>query len=481
MLRLLLFCLFLSWTVLCQAQTAVPRTLSLNDAILLALRESPTVQRKQLAGIRVKYSLELAQWNFKPHYSITASKQTSQRYSATSTGEVTENTTSITPQATLNTPFGTQITLGASNSLNQNYHPGVSLTVVQPLVRGFGRPIVEAALQSALENVRINHLQMEETLRTTVTSVINDYLSVVSAEKTLEVDQRALMRSQKSVEQTTLLIKAGRKPGVELVTVEADVANTQARIEGDQNALAQAHAKLLQTIGLDPSANVVFTDISVPNLIKKYRIPPLEDTKKLVVANNVSYQVSQITYEGTTKREVAAAENDMLWKLDLTARAATGNGTGPGQNAGLNSVVNGLNRTDSVSLDLVIPIDDQAAKIRLENAKIALHDAAIGLKQDKWQTETAAIDSWNTVFSAERALKLSEHAEQLQQKAYTVSEQKYNYGLIDSIELQSTRQQFMATQQQFVTQQIAYLKALVALDQLIGRTLQTWNIQVEHE
>jgi len=481
MLRLLLFCLVLSWTVLCQAQTAVPRTLSLNDAILLALRENPGVQRKQLNNIRVKYALELAQWNFKPHYQINAYKTTSQRYSATSTGEVTENTTGIAPQATLNTAFGTQITLGASNSLNQNYHPGVSLTVMQPLVRGFGRPIVEAALQSAMENVRINHLQMEETLRTTVTSVINDYLSVVSAEKTLEVDQRALKRSQKSVEQTTLLIKAGRKPGVELVTVEADVANTQARIEGDQNALAQAHAKLLQTIGLDPSANVVFTDISVPNLIKKYHIPPLEDAKKLVVANNVSYQVAQIMYEGSTKRSVAAAENNMLWKLDLTATAATGNGNGGGQNAGLNSVVNGINRNDSVRLDLVIPIDDQSAKIALENAKIALHDAAIGLKEDKWRNETTAIDSWNTVFSAERSLKLSAHAEELQQKAYNVSEQKYNYGLIDSIELQSTRQQYMATQQTFVTQQIAYLKALVALDQLIGRTLQTWNIQVGYD
>lgn len=478
MLRLLFFFFFLSCAVLCQAQTG---TLSLNDAILLALRENPGVQRKQLDNIRVKYALELAQWNFKPHYQINAYKTTLQNYSATSAGEITQNTTAITPQATLNTPFGTNVTVAASNSLNQNYHPGLSLTVIQPLVRGFGRPIVEAALQSAMENVKISHMQMEETLRTTVTNVINDYLSVVSAEKTLEVDQRALKRSQKSVEQTTLLIKAGRKPGVELVTVEADVANTQARIESDQNALAQAHAQLLQAIGLDPGANVVFTDISVPKLIKKYRIPSLEDTKKLVVANTVSYQVAQITYEGSTKRSVAAAENNMLWKLDLTATAATGSNSGAGQNAGLNSVVNGINRNDSVRLDLTIPIDDQSAKIALENAKIALHDAAIGLKEDKWRNETTAIDSWNTVFSAERSLKLSEHAEELQQRAYNVSEQKYNYGLIDSIELQSTRQQYMTTQQQFVTQQIAYLKALVALDQLIGRTLQTWNIQVGYD
>ncbi|MCD6039817.1 MAG: hypothetical protein K0S27_1217 [Gammaproteobacteria bacterium] len=481
MLKVVFFCLFWFGITLCQAKADVLHTLSLKDAILLALRESPNVQHKQLANIQIKYALELAQWNFKPHYQIAASKLTLQNYSAIHTGEVTQNTTAITPQVTLNTPLGTNITLAASNDFGKNYHPGMSLTVVQPLIRGFGRPIVEAALQDARENVTISHLQMEETLSTTVTSVINDYLSVVSAEKTLEVDQRALKRSQKSVEQTKLFIKAGRKPGVELVTAEADVANTQAKIESDQNFLAQAHAKLLQTIGLDPSSHVVFTDISVAKLIKRYHIPSLDDAKKLVVTHDVSYQTMQIIYEGSKKRSVAAAENNMLWKLDLTAAAATGGGSGVGENAGLNSLVNGINRNDSVRLELTVPIDDQSAKIALENAKIALHDAAIGLKEAKWNNETRAIDTWKNVFSAERSLKLSEYAEELQQKAYNISEQKYNYGLIDSIELQLARQQYMLTQQQFVAQQIAYLMALVALDQLTGRTLQTWNIEVKHD
>ena len=108
-------------TWLCQAQAAVPRTLSLSDAILLALRENPSVQQEQLANIQKKYALELAQWNFKPHYEIGATKVTSQTYSSTQAGMVTQNSTGITPQATLNTPFGTSITVAASNDLSKNY------------------------------------------------------------------------------------------------------------------------------------------------------------------------------------------------------------------------------------------------------------------------------------------------------------------------------------------------------------------------
>ena len=460
------------------------RTLSLDEAILLAVRENPNVQRQQLTRVSDKYSLELAQWAFKPHYFLDATKTTSQQYSTTSSGDVTQNSTAINPQMTLKTVYGTDITVGVTNNIGKNYNPVASITIMQPLMRGFGRPIVEAALMNAIDSDKISRLTVEDTLSMTVTSVINAYLDVISSQKTLEIDQNALKRAQKSVEQTKLFIKAGHKAGVELVTVEAEVATSQEKIESDKNALAQSRMQLLQTIGLDPDTQLIFTDISIPALIKKYVIPSLENTKKLVVENDTAYQTAQITYEGVTKRTLVSAEDDARWKLDVTATAATGSSGGSGSNSsitGINSLVNGINRSDQVTLNLSIPIDDQDKKIAIENAKIALHQAAIGLRSKKWEEETKAINSWNLVLSAERSLKLSEHTEELQQKTYAIYEQKYNYGLIDSLELQSTRQQYMASQQQFVAQQIGYLKALVSLDDLIGRTLETWHIQVNDE
>jgi outer membrane protein TolC len=472
---------FLLWVGLtCQAQSSPARTLSLNDAILLAMRENPNVQRQQLSHVSEKYALELTEWQFKPHYFLDATKTTSQQYSTTTSGLVTQNTTAINPKVTLKTIYGTDITLNATNNIGSHYNPTVAINITQPLLKGFGRPIVEAELLNAMDSEKISRLNVEDTLRATVTNVINTYLDVISAQKTLEVDQNALKRAQKSVEQTKLFIKAGHKAGVELVPVEAEAANSETRIESDKNALAEARMRLLQTIGLDPNTNVIFTDIHIPALIKKYSIPALADAKKLVIEHDVSYQAAQITYEGVKKRSLVIAEDNTRWKLDVIANAATGSSGGGGPNAGINSLVNGVNRTDSVVLNLSIPIDDRSAKIGFENAKIALRQAEIGLKEQKWGEETKAINAWNTIFSAERSLKLSEQAEMLQQKTYNIYEQKYNYGLIDSLELQSTRQQYMASQQQFLSQQMNYLKALVSLDQLIGRTLETWHIQVNY-
>jgi outer membrane protein TolC len=131
-----------------------------------------------------------------------------------------------------------------------------------------------------------------------------------------------------------------------------------------------------------------------------------------------------------------------------------------------------------VQLNLMIPIDDRVAKQAVMNARMGLREAQIALKQEKWSKETGAINGWNTILSAERALHFAEDAERLQQKTYQISFQKYSNGLIDSVELQSVQQQLITRQQSLLDARINYLKALVNLDQQIGKTLRTWDIQV---
>jgi outer membrane protein TolC len=475
-------CLLIWFILSCQAIAAeVPRTISLNDAILLAVRENPNVQKSQISHIQSKYSLELAEWEFKPHYSLGASRMTSQNYSITEEGYLTKNTSAVNAGVSTKTPYGTGVDLALSNDIGKNYHPGLSLTVTQPLLRGFGRPIVEAGLNDAIDNEKVSRLRVADTLRTTISGVINAYFDVVSNQKTLEMDENALKSAQRLFEQTKLFIKAGHKAGVELVTVETSVASSQTKIESDKNQLAQARSRLLQIIGLDPNSQVTFGNLVIPALIQKYHTPNLPDTKQMVITNDVDYQAAQIFLSGMHQRALAIAEDNTRWKLDLTATGNVGHSAGGGPNAGLNSLVNGINQTDSVGLQLTVPIDDKGAKIALENAKIALHEAEMDIKQMKWDKEMAAMNGWNTIFSAERALHLSEHEVELQKKSYTVFEQKYNYGLIDSLELQSARQSWLSSQQNFINSEINYLRAFVALDQLTGHTLQTWNIQVNYE
>ena len=474
-LILLIIC-FLMTPVFCQT-TKHKKALSLNEAILLAVRTNPNVVSTRLGYLSQKFNLRVQEWQFEPHFSFQSSIiQT--RTGTPNNPIVNSHTWNATPAATLVTPIGTQLNLTMNNQKTSHYNPSLSLQVIQPLMKGFGPAVVESALYNAQDSVEISKLGIEGSLRTTITNVINGYLDVVMAERTMKIDEEALKRAELSVTQTRLFIKAGHKAGNELVTVEANVASAKSQLENDRNLLLQARYALLAAIGIDPNTEVDFESLDVMTLIQKYHLPTLEDAKHLILKNDIQYQVDNITLHGSTSRNLLIANDNTRWQLNVTAGATTGGGSGGGQNAGVDSLFNGANQSQNIGLTLQIPIDDQLAKQAVVNAKIALQQAELGLKQEKWNKQTNAINGWNAVISAERALKFAEDAEKLQEKTYDVGYQKYLHGLIDSLELQSAQLQLIQSQQTLLNTKISYLKALVNMDLLIGQTLSTWDVKV---
>jgi outer membrane protein TolC len=452
--------------------------LSLHEAILLAVRSNPNVQTADLDHVLQKFNTHLQEWEFSPHYSFEATASTGRTWVPDQQVYGSHNY-SAQPGVTWNSKVGTTTSLSATNSNSGgHYNPGLSLQIMQPLMRGFGRAVVEAALNDARDSEIISRLNIEGTLRNIVSQVINAYLDVIAAEKRITISEEAVQRAERSVMQTKLYIKAGRKAGNELVTVEANVASAKAALANDKNNLLQARYALLAAIGIDPNTDIYFTGLDVNQLIHRYAWPTLQDTKKLTLKNDIQYQVDNIILHGQIKRNIVVAEDRTRWELNLVANANTGNGTGGGLNAGVNSLFNGANQSHSVGLVLNIPIDDQASKQAVLSAKIALKRAELAFTQKKWAIETNAINTWNSVSSAKQTLSFAEDAERLQKKTYNISYQKYLHGLIDSLELQSAQLQLIQAEQSLLAARINYIKALVNLDYLMGHTLTTWHIKV---
>src|SRR3990167_1628114 len=438
-------------------------TLSLDEAILLAVRTNPNVQSSQLSYINQKFNLKVSEWNFHPHATFQAGYQKN-RYGASGTSTSSSSSVYAQPGVSLLTPIGTQLTLTGSNTKTTYFNSGLSLGIMQPLLRGFGKAVVESALYNARDSEVVSRLNVEGTLRSTVTAVINAYLDVVTAERTLTIDKDALARAQKSVEQTRLYIKAGHKAGNEIVTVEANVASAQSQLQNDKNNLLQMRYALLAAIGLDPNTEVEFKSLDIDALVKKYQMPTMEDTKKLVLENDIQYQTDNITLHGSTARSLLVAKDNTRWQLNFTANVSSGSGKTGTQNTSANNALNGTTQNQSAALTLQIPIDDQMSKQAYESAKIALQQAEISLRSSKWSKETGAINGWNQVLSAKAAQGYAITAEGLQEKTYTVSYQKYLHGLIDSLELQSAQLQLIQSQQTLLSARIMYLKSLVNLD-----------------
>lgn len=451
------------------AQAEPVKSLSLNEAIALAMRTNPNVQSSQLTYAMQKFNAEVQAWAFQPHYAFQTT--INQSRSVSNGGPfVISNGWNASPSVSLLTPVGTQISLTA----NSNYNPTLSLQIMQPLMRGFGKAVVESALNNAKDEEVISRLSVEGVIKNTITEVIDGYLDVIAGEKTVKIDEDALERANLAVTQTRLFIKAGHKAGNEIVTVEANAATAASVLENDKNELSQAKYNLLQAIGLDPNANLNFTSLDLEALIHQYQGITLEETKTQVLANDIQYQIDNITLNGPTARSVLVAEDNSRWQLNMTADATVGGG----ENTSLDTALNAQNQTQSIGLTLTVPIQDQYNEQAVMSAKIGLQQAKLALLQEKWAKETSAITVWNNVESAARSLTFAKNAAAFQEKTYQVSYQKYLYGLIDSLELQSAQNELITAQQSYLSAEINYIKSLVGLDMLIGHTLATWKVTV---
>src|SRR3990167_7325006 len=145
--------------------------LSLHDAILLAVRENPNIQQAHLNYLNEKFSLQVQQWQFHPHFSFQASMQRN-RYGVSGESLSTSNTLNAQPGVSLLTPFGASVTVLANNTKTPYYNTGLSVQISAPLMRGFGTAVVESALNNAKDSDVISRLNIEGSLRATVTAVI---------------------------------------------------------------------------------------------------------------------------------------------------------------------------------------------------------------------------------------------------------------------------------------------------------------------
>lgn len=460
-------------------QSKVPLILTLDDAIYLSIRKNPNVQQAQLNYVMQKYALGVQEWEFQPHYSFQATTTSTHTYSITPQGNVSKNETGFQPTVSFLTHIGTQISLTQTNNINKHYNPGLTFQVIQPLLKGFGRAITEVELRNAKDSEIISKLNVEQSINETVNSVISGYLDVISAQNNYEIDKKYLERSNSIYQATNQLIKSGHKAEMEMVSVQADLASAQSKIETDKNNIEQSKYNLLTTIGINPETAVKIQDSDIDKIIRKYHVPDLSEAKLLVLKNDIPYQINLITVNHLLKNNLLVAQNNAKWDLNLTANASTGGNPQGGQFSGLNSIVNGTYVTNSVILNLKVPIDNRELKNAITNAKIAIREARIGLKQQKWSIIATTTNSWNTIYSNKQSLLFAKKAVEYQYQNYDINYKKYTHGLIDNLELQTAQQQLIASEQALSETRINYIKALAKLDQLIGSTLKTWNINIK--
>jgi len=451
--------------------------LTLREAILLALRYNPNIQNAELDRVIQRYQLRLAHNEFELQYALAGSANFEKnRYSGV--GSSITKTYVATPELGLKTKLGTSFSLRMNNNvgLYNSYNPEISISLTQPLLRGFGTAVNEAELLNAIDNEVVNQLNLRQSVINQITQVINAYRALINSGNNLKNQKRQLKEAKRSFEINEKKIAAGQLEPTGNIQQSYQIESLSLMVEQAENDFKTAAQNLLQTIGLDPQLR-----LSVPSNVKVKHIviPDLKHSIEIALEHNTNYIAQKLAYKAD-QRAYLVARNEQLWKLDLSANLQTGKLTDVDGNQGFNRIYNGSNMNQNASLTLKIPLNDLGRRSKLINAKLKLEKDRINLLAMKRALITDVTNLINSIESQAKRIRLAEKQVKLAEQSYVLQKKRREAGISTALDVNNTQNQLIQAQSGLIAAKITYLNQLSSLKQLQGTTLDYWNIKLRY-
>jgi outer membrane protein TolC len=420
---------------------------------------------------------------------------------------------------------GTQISLGLSSvfSFNQNattaifnpYDSGsLGLTITQPLLNGFGLAVNQRSYHKAKNNLKANDLQFKNQVITTVSSVVSLYWDLVTFDDELKIKQQTLDLDTKLYEDNKRRAELGAIAPIDIIQAEADMKAAQQDVITQESQVLQQEMILKNYItrsGMDTpagaAARVVPTDhIVVP---EKEPVMPIQDLMADALLNRPEVEQNQISLENA-RLDLKGVRNNLLPTLSATASfanagqggAVTGfpqavvgaNGSVTYQKltatqvdqqllGGYGTVLGQIFGRDfpnySLGLTLTVPLRNRSAQADLITNELQYRQAQIQDKELRNNIKLNVLNSYTALRNARAAWETSVVARKLYDQTLAGTRRKYELGTATILDVVIAQRDSTARQLSEADALDQYERARTNLDQTLGKTLDTYDVNVE--
>jgi outer membrane protein len=420
---------------------------------------------------------------------------------------------------------GTQVTLGLSSIFhyNQNattaifnpYDSGsLALTITQPLLNGFGVALNQRSYSKARNNLKADDLQFKNQVITTVASVVNLYWDLVTFDNELKIKQETLDLDTRLYQDNQRRAELGAIAPFDVTQAEADMKSAQQDVIAQESQVLQQEMILknyLTRNGMDTAAiaaaRIVPTDhIDVP---QQEPILPVQDLEAEALKNRPEIEQNQISLENA-RLDLKGVRNNLLPTLSATASFSNSGQGGaitnvPQPIVGANGVVTyqklSASQVDqqliggygtvlgqvfgrdfpnySLGLTLTVPLRNRSAQADLVTNELTYRQSQIQDKELRNNIRLNVLNAYTAVRNARAAWETSVVARKLYDQTLAGTRRKYELGTSTILDVIIAQRDDTARQLSEEDALDQYERARTNLDQMVGRTLDTYEVNLE--
>ena len=395
-----------------------PTLVTFDEALKLALTQNTGVKQAQNAAALSGATVTQQKLAFLPSLSLSAN--TAQDYGrnfSQSEGTILNTTTN-----TLNAGVSSSVTLfdGMKNVAN---------------------------LRSAQADEQASEQDLTRAKQTAVFSVASNFLSLVTLQQQLAVQQQNLAAQEALENQISQFVKAGSRPVSDLYQQQASAASARAAVVTAQNNVELAKVDLIQTLQLDPRGTYEFRAPALPDTVAAAAHFDLDSLLDRAFAQRPDLSANASRVEAA-QQDVKAANASKWPSISLTA----------GYNSGVSSAADAsfldqLNqrRGGSVGIGISIPIFDRGAtQAATERAQIQADNAKLALATQRQQVALEVRRAYLDYEAAKQQLAAADAQQKAATLAVATTQQRYQVGAATLVEVTQARATQVQAQSAFI-------------------------------
>ncbi|MCS7314447.1 MAG: TolC family protein [Bryobacterales bacterium] len=413
--------------------------------------------------------------------------------------------------------FGWNNSRVETNAGRTDFNPSTtasfSLTIQQPLLRGFGLAVNNRNIRIARNNRKVSDLAFRQQVMTTVAAIVSAYWDLVSFNENVRVRQQTLALAEKLYEDNKKQVEIGTLAPIEIVRAEAEVASSR-------QALVQAEAQLLQQETLLKNA-LSRTGVASPLIADARIVPtdriyvppsdpvsPVQDLVELALKNRPDVAQVELQIENT-KIGLKGSRNNLLPQLDVVAdfrnNALVGQinklpipgipGTGIGPQTRNPAAVDPFfiggygkalaqlfarNFPDyGIGFQLTVPLRNRSAQADLILDQLSLRQQELRRQALLNQVRVDVRNALTALQQARAAYEAAVKARELQEQTLEAEQKKYALGASTIFFVIQAQRDLAQARSAEVAAASQYAKAKVQLEAATGQILEAYNISIE--
>ena len=417
----------------------------------------------------------------------------------------------------------------SANVFNPSLSSTLAVSITQPLLNGFGFLPNERFIIEQKNNVKVGEWGFKTAVTNDVTTTTDDYWNLVYARQQVKVEQDTVGVDETLYSNNQKQLQIGTMAPLDVLTAQSQLANDRQALTVAQTLQLEDETKLLNDITKNPQDAVLrgvevvpTTPIPTTDTIGN---PPLEDAVQQAWAARPELQQIALQLKNDDV-EVKVTKNALLPTLNLVGQYSTTglggvgkqttitqgslipnpnapillNGAAvPGEFVGQtptsstvtpvpggisdawDSLIHSRFPTFQVGLQMTLPIRNRVAQANNGIAQLNQREEETLYQEQKNAIYLAVRNALIAVSQNRNAVAAAATARQLSQQTFDDEQKKYQLGSSDSYTVALRLRDLTAAETIELQDEINLVESIVALDQAMGRTLETHSITISGE